>query len=493
MQALLASSSRRVRTRLQSSLAASRAAPSSAAAPSTAAAPPPAPTRPLPFKSTLSFSPRFATAQRNPVEHTFAHAGRYYSLGSPEEVRATFPFGFAGDLGVEFSLTGTHSLLIRPVGVSLVAQLEHWRQTHGRVLAAGGAPVLDIDAAAVYAPPELHQPPAGGGGSSAGGTPSTAPHHPHDASFRPVRVLTGPRGVGKSGVLNYVVHYARASRAWITVLVPSGFAVSHMGKVLAQTRRRPGDVDQHDVAFSILREAARANGDRLSKVRQRGRYAAYRYLPTALDERVSKEREALRSAEVAEKAKLRAQAEASGVPWDPRAFKSKYEDESYLSLDRSSFTLSDMVTWGLRHPAAASDTLIDFLSELRAVTEYPVLIAVDGINHLYSQGPYHVGGLPVPPERLSVQSAFHCIGSDGFKESFQLKRGLWLLAVSHKHSSNMSEMFGKVRVGDRYRLPIPPLGRDELHSTLRYYAATGAFFMLQGACARVCECVVVQR
>ena len=38
---------------------------------------------------------------------------------------------------------------------------------------------------------------------------------------------------------------------------------------------------------------------------------------------------------------------------------SKYDDESDTAVDRSAFTLLDMVRWGIAHPSAATDTLLE--------------------------------------------------------------------------------------------------------------------------------------
>ena len=93
----------------------------------------------------------------------------------------------------------------------------------------------------------------------------------------------------------------------------------------------------------------------------------------------------------------------------------RVDDETDTKVDRSSFTLRDMVQWGISHPAAATDTLLDFISELRQVTEFPVLIAVDGMNFLYDKTEYPYDGRTLMPEELSIPAALHCLGSEGFR------------------------------------------------------------------------------
>ncbi len=97
------------------------------------------------------------------------------------------------------------------------------------------------------------------------------------------------------------------------------------------------------------------------------------------------------------------------------SFLRRFEDESDTKIDRSAFTLADMAKWGLAHPAAATDTVLDLLQELRHVTEFPVLIAVDGINNLYGQSAYPYQGETLPSTRLSIPRALQCYDSQGFR------------------------------------------------------------------------------
>jgi len=423
-------------------------------------------------------------------------------LGGAVGAAAAFPSGYAGDAGfrLEFSIESEFpALMVRPVGVTLVAHLEHWREVRGRELAASGAPVLDIEQAdlqkpytplALTVPPTRAQtfpPPYGspkGNGAAPKGAPAVTPfhlQHPHSLPFQPVRVVTGQRGIGKSGLLNYALHYATLN-SWLTVFVPSGFAMAWQGKVMVPSRLRPGMYDQNDWALDILKRVASTNGPLLARVPQRGTYASYRYLPPELDIVVSKEREELYEEESEEVATLKAKLDAEGKLWDESLFSSKFEDESDTSRDRSGFTLADMVSWGLKHPPAATDTVLALLDELRACTEFPVLVAVDGINHCYEQGPHAMGGLDVPPQNLSLQSALHCLGPHGFREdTHSMARGVWLLAVTHGHTENMDPFFQAARVLHKYRIPVPTMGRQEIYAQLARYHKSGKLFMLEGA------------
>lgn len=467
-----------------------------------------------PYHSRVVYSPTHTTPVANPALHGYEDAGLYYSLGSGEEVAAAFPTGVSGDVASEFTLSGSPSLMVRPTGVTLVAHMEHWRQTRGRELAAEGKPVLDLveggssrssggkkgagagaggGAAAIppYTPPTLTVPPTRAAALGlappvalkAGSRPPFHSNHPHTLPFQPVRVLTGQKGVGKSALLTYATHYAQLN-SWLTILIPNGFGVCHQGKVMAPSRLRPGSYDQNDAATDILKAVLRMNGPRLAAIPQRGRYASYRYLPGPLDAVVSKEREALNASERTAVATLKAKLDSEGKAWDPSLFKSVYEDESdTASRDRSTFTLHDLVAWGLRHPPAATDTVLALLEEARLVTEFPVLVALDGANHVYEQGPHAMGGQDIPPTRLSLQAALHCLGPQGFRaDTHGMARGLWLLALSHKHTEAMGPMFDAAAVHHVYRIPVPTLSRQEVYSQLAHYHKSGNLFMLESEC-----------
>jgi Mitochondrial ribosomal death-associated protein 3 len=100
-------------------------------------------------------------------------------------------------------------------------------------------------------------------------------------------------------------------------------------------------------------------------------------------------------------------------------FVRRYEDESDTSIDRSTFTLADMAEWGLQHPTMATDALVDLLDELKQVTEFPVLIAIDGHNLLYDSPTVYPrqdgSGKLLRPEELSIPAALQCLDERGVK------------------------------------------------------------------------------
>lgn len=216
---------------------------------------------------------------------------------------------------------------------------------------------------------------------------------PCSANF-PFRLLMGPRGIGKSAILTYALRYARQND-WLTVCLPSSFKITQQPAITVPSRSRPGFLDQPDFAYDMLRHIGLLHVDQLKNIPQRRTYSRDRYLPAEDDEVVTQTKLEMKQQERAERAKLKAQVESQGGTWDPTTFESKIPE--YLDpqkVDRSHTTLYHLVQWGIKHPAHATDCLLDFLEELKLVTEYPVLIAVDQINWLYEPVFMHLNEEP---------------------------------------------------------------------------------------------------
>lgn len=448
-----------------------------------------------PYTPTAAYGASFETSEGNPARHDYTHAALTYNLGTDAELKQVFPGGLAGDMPLAFQVTSSNSMLIRPVGVTLVQSLERFRSDSGISLREAGDSVLDPPVG--YKPTSLDLPLLRGATVSssdisfanreAATATSTLSVGESDASNNyldvakwkdsPLRLLVGPPGVGKSAILNYAVHYARRN-SWITLFIPDSFSIMTKGLVILPSKLRPGMVDQHDIALRILQETAAAQSGLLAKVPQRGQYATFRYLPPKIDSVVTSERAALRVKEDEDRSRQRALADAAGEKWDPASFLSKLHGEDKTDIDRSTFTLADMVQWGIKHPSEATDTLLHFMEELRTVTEFPVLVAVDGLNIMYEGTEYPRDGKLLNGSQLSIPAAFQCVGPEGFKDKFRMKRGIFAGTVCRKHSNKLP-MFEDNNVLHRYRVRVPGLMREEIHSLLLQYLHAGSFFMLE--------------
>jgi hypothetical protein len=64
---------------------------------------------------------------------------------------------------------------------------------------------------------------------------------------------------------------------------------------------------------------------------------------------------------------------SQGKRWDPSSLPSTLPEEHSTDVNRESFTLADMVNWGIAHPSEATDTFLDLKRELALVTKCVVM------------------------------------------------------------------------------------------------------------------------
>lgn len=61
------------------------------------------------------------------------------------------------------------------------------------------------------------------------------------------------------------------------------------------------------------------------------------------------------------------QSRVAAQPPPPAAALRSLDDETQTDIDRSTFTLKDLVDWGIKHPSEATDALIHLIAEMRQV------------------------------------------------------------------------------------------------------------------------------
>lgn len=389
---------------------------------------------PNPYAPAFEFHTEEWQTERPPAEQTAENVGQYYTI-SEEDASSLFPEGVAGDIADEWELIGERRVQVRREAVAIVQQLERLRQ----------------------------------GGDLGESEESTL-----------LKVLDGPSGAGKSAILNHVVHYAR-SNGWIVMFVPSCRTLMETGGVLVKSRSRPGKVDQHDLARDILVHMKAAHGEQLESIPQRGTYPKHFFLPESEDAAAVQLREQLRKEDEEERRRLRAQAQAEGRPFDRSEFVSKLKAaESDTSIDRSGFTLADMVDWGVRHPAMATDAFLALRSELAQVTEFPVLLAMDGINAMYDvdETVYPWEGEWLRPEQLTLLDALRVVDESGLRESAGMKRGA-IVATTSRAANKHTRIFNVARGAKKHRVQVRSLDRFAVNAALSHYASTGSFYELE--------------
>ena len=403
------------------------------------------------YLPTTVYSSKYFTATSQPAQHTERHDGRYYVM---PELTTWLPEGLSGEWEQEFGYTGRSAVMVRQQGRQLVDALRAFEAQPAEQRAASNA--LLADAAAMRAADQATR------------------------ETTPFRLVTGPRGIGKSGLLLYALHYAR-SAGWLTLYVPSGYTLTQQAQHYGPCPDpdRAGNLDQNDIAHEMLQHMLTLHAEQLGSLPQRQQYPRDRYLPAEQDEAVINEKVRIRTEERAQKARLKAQAESQGKMWDPATFSSGLP--AYLAaadVDRAGASLADMVAWGIAHPAWAAVAVADLVQELRQVTEMPVLIAVDGMNWLYGHGKYFLNNQRVPVSKMTLPAAFRVLDNEGYSKDMTFARGFVLAADSLRNGVHMPYgMDGVLPRGSR--LFVNPQTCAETHAQLLHYHYSGSFLELQ--------------
>jgi Mitochondrial ribosomal death-associated protein 3 len=485
-----------------------------------------------PYASNVQYDSRYFVEEGNPAAHGPEAVGRVYPI--TELLSDVFPEGGSRGFRYAFKYTGSRSLLVRESGVRLKDELEAFRAASEAWFASGkGGHSSWAQSHAeqeAWMEQELARNFARQGADGAKKLRTTLGENLREAGplarwhaalppaalpegfprIWPARLLHGVGGIGKSCVLGYLVHYARLN-GWLTVFLPDCYAIMHGGEVLSESRARPGFVDQNDVARDILEAILAVNEDMLAAIPQRRAYLYAKYLPAnesaALEAHVRERRDAedkARRRALAERAAasgagassgggaLSSSSGSSGSSGTSGLSGSSVETELMrMDRDRSKYTLKDMVAWGLQNQSAATDTLLDLLQELRLVTEFPVLIAVDGISELYEDSSYPFAGRNLwPTTRLSIPRALHVWrrqGARGFRgedaggfdaSMHSMKRGCIVGATSFDHRRRARMMDDRAFVPPSMIHSIERLNRQEVHSLLLHYHHSGVFSLL---------------
>lgn len=256
-------------------------------------------------------------------------------------------------------------------------------------------------------------------------------------------ILNGPMGCGKSALLNPIVHFARLN-GWLVLYVPdgkdwAGFPRKKSGieKMLSYSKVNETWFGQPYLATNWITALMKAHGDKLEKIH------------------------------------LKTEFTVRDVDPDKPTYTSSPEH-----------TLKTLLDYALQHPQQASDCIWYLRQEISAVTEYPVLIVVDGVNAIRGHSKY---GDPIDPyifapnldtSRLVLTRAFQEYRNHG------LANGLYVGAMSG--SANMQSV--KVRRSNpdlrrtRYDLDpslsitkVPALSLPEAHLLSQWYRENDVF------------------
>lgn len=315
-------------------------------------------------------------------------------------------------------------------------------------------------------------------------------HTPRQETDRPERgvpnkiLMTGGRGSGKSIVLNQMVLHARQND-WLVMFIPDGWHHVQSGPFVepaldylspsdppTDTNARPV-FDNSFMSTEALRGFWRANKSKLEQLPITNLACLDKYEPLRAEFRESWGR----AKNVPGRENLGFIQQRVIVAADDHAAMEDEKDEDLLAgFDHDSFaptTLSDLVRFGVAFRDAAGAVFIDLVEELKEVTDYPILIAVDQYNCWDSSVPtaFEYDNNVIMGSDLCVTRALSLITkykSESMPRS--LKNGFFIGATSQKHSQ------GNVNYDQSTKsIPLvlkqPSYTRLEFLSAVSYYSS----------------------
>eukprot|EP01116_Phalansterium_solitarium_P021453 TRINITY_DN6672_c0_g1_i2.p1 TRINITY_DN6672_c0_g1~~TRINITY_DN6672_c0_g1_i2.p1 ORF type:complete len:625 (+),score=176.50 TRINITY_DN6672_c0_g1_i2:17-1891(+) len=219
-----------------------------------------------------------------------------------------------------------------------------------------------------------------------------------NSKIKPYITLTGARGSGKSTALTQLVIWARQNN-WIVVFIPDArYWVK--GERIEESQYEDGMWDQNLIAAEFAGHMLAAHREQLKTLPLR--------LPVDL-----------------------------------------------LNFDTTKQkTLADLLEYAVKDKESNNtDAIVHFRKELNLVTEFPVLIAVDGINVLFNNSPYgdplsdsKLIIPPLPAQKLMLTRIFSDFDSHG------LANGMYVTALCRTHPvDNYVARFGGIEYGIQVR------------------------------------------
>eukprot|EP01114_Cavostelium_apophysatum_P018137 TRINITY_DN5543_c0_g1_i1.p1 TRINITY_DN5543_c0_g1~~TRINITY_DN5543_c0_g1_i1.p1 ORF type:complete len:518 (-),score=113.22 TRINITY_DN5543_c0_g1_i1:283-1836(-) len=236
------------------------------------------------------------------------------------------------------------------------------------------------------------------------------------------KILHGQPGVGKSGVLNHLVYWARKNNYIVVFAKDLGQFIDGQG--IQESFLFPNVYGQQDRAVALCKALLDAHADKFSKIPLRTSFTikGFKRTPTS--------------------------------------------------------TVADLLNWGANPPKheghvvpISSDVIFQFRQELNEITEYPVLIVADGINKLYWRGSRFydpdiqsaINPRQLLEEDLVLASCFKDFQKHG------LKRGMYVGALTSEVPDTRFRAMFFENSTNFYPVRVAPLRKKELYNIIDYF------------------------
>eukprot|EP01118_Nematostelium_gracile_P005209 TRINITY_DN1631_c0_g1_i2.p1 TRINITY_DN1631_c0_g1~~TRINITY_DN1631_c0_g1_i2.p1 ORF type:complete len:709 (+),score=161.45 TRINITY_DN1631_c0_g1_i2:245-2128(+) len=245
----------------------------------------------------------------------------------------------------------------------------------------------------------------------------------HFLHSSPYIMLDGDTGSGKSTMLNQVVYWARRS-GWLVLFVPDGNYWVNGKYWLEESNREPGMINTPLIAQPWCHALWQAHRQQLSTIKLR--------------------------------------LETSDMP----------------QFDRNpNSTLADLVEYGYKNLDFSCDAVYHIRREFNLITEYPVLMVVDGVNHMFHRSDFGnplttkvYPGEPLYPHQMVLPKTFSNYRNHG------LANGTALVTVSRRSGVSMRSFESQVKHHPKTVFDVPIMNNNEFENWLLYVEQYGGLF-----------------
>lgn len=292
-------------------------------------------------------------------------------------------------------------------------------------------------------------------------------------------LLTGPRGVGKSVLLNQVVLEARR-QGWLTVFIPDGWKHVQSGPFIdpvehVTTAQGLPVYNNSYLSAAALRGLWHAHGSLLSTLPIQDTKVAAKYAKyvNRFNEKWTRVQMTLSSSKKVSLTFLKAREMVLGEENSHDPELDKLDEPILAKFDPQTFevkTLADLLVVGTALLETSGMAFIDLIAELRRLENIPVLFAVDGYNTWMDNSAFFYDYKRIQGRQLAVPYALSFLDTtkEGTK-SYALKNGFCIATTSLTHPEGQKTAFEQEKPSIPAILRVPVYNQTEFLSVVSHY------------------------
>lgn len=290
-------------------------------------------------------------------------------------------------------------------------------------------------------------------------------------------LLIGPRGVGKSYLLNQAVLYAR-QRGWICLFIPNGWEHAHGGSYIEPSLFGGDETlyDNQEMSVEALRHFWRAHGELMRKLPVTNKAAMEKYSTFVGDMKEAagrvvglKGRQSLNFIEIRNTIEDEDDLDSDVDEQDADVL------EHFDILTAGFNSLEDLILFGVAFPDMSGSLFMDLVNELKALDSHLVLFAVDQINTWDTKSAFQYEYKEIQSRDLCVPRALSFLSpKKSSTENWSTPFGLCLAATSFKHGQGSNINYENAKSSIPVTIRVPAYNQCEYLAAMAYYTHLNA-------------------